>query len=444
MKSSDTIYALASGAGRSGVAILRLSGADVAAIIQTITGRPAPKPRRVVLRPFTDSQGQLIDEGLLIRFIAPHSFTGEDIAEFHTHGSPAVIAAMARALERAGARQAEPGEFTRRAFDNGRMDLTEAEGLADLIDAETQGQHRQALRQMQGGLKDLYENWREGLIDALASIEGEIDFPDELDVPDALSHAAYAPMSNVLGAMEKALSEAGRGERIRAGINIVIIGPPNAGKSTLINRIAQRDAAIVSDEAGTTRDVIDIHLDIGGLPVRLSDTAGLRHTQSHVEAEGVRRAQSRSQSADMRIGVIDGQYPSDGQMLLDILQPGDFLLLNKSDLSRGYVEPTQGVTAFSISALDGNGFDTFHAALEQAVTERFSLTEAAGLTRQRHQACTKRAIDALKRAQSNLAIAPELAGDDVRSALHAIRELAGEADIEAVLDSIFSRFCIGK
>lgn len=439
---TDTIFALSSGAGKAGIAVMRLSGPQTNSVVKALTGWRKLEPRKLHLRTFRDDKKVPIDVGLVALFPGPASFTGEDSAELHTHGSTAVVAALGDALRAAGARQALPGEFSRRAFDNGKMDLTEAEGLADLIDAETEGQRRQAYRQMQGGLRDVYQIWRGALIDALAAIEGEIDFPDEQDVPDALSHAAYKPLEFVIEDMRKALDEAGRSERIRAGIQVAIIGPPNAGKSTLLNRLAGRDAAIVSDEAGTTRDVIDVHMTLAGLPVSFSDTAGLRETENKIEAEGVRRALLRSDDADLRIGVLSADTKGHGRTIAALV-PSDFLVLNKSD--RGPLETDeQGLSIFKLSAKSGAGLDTFISELEKEIQTRFALTEQAGLTRARHKDCTIRAREALIRAQQNLAIAPELAGDDIRSALHAIKELAGEADIEAVLGAIFSRFCIGK
>lgn len=443
MSALDTIFAVSSGAGRAGVCVFRLSGPDTRRIVEALTGRRKPKARYASLETFIGPDQQPIDKGLLIFFKGPASFTGEDSAEFHTHGSEAVIIAMSEAFLKAGARQAGPGEFTRRAFDHGKMDLTEAEGLADLIDAQTDGQRRQAFRQMDGGLRAVYDGWREGLIDALAAIEGEIDFPDEQDVPDALSHAAYEPLSRVILDMERALKDGIRGEKMRSGIHVAILGPPNAGKSTLLNRLAQREAAIVSDQAGTTRDVIEVQVNIAGIPVSVADTAGLRDASDDIEAEGVRRARGRAAEADLRIGVMSGDTLEESGHLTALLQSGDLLLLNKLDQTK-FSGPDGPFKTFAVSAKDGTGFDKFYQALETIIISRFALTENPGLTRARHKDCTERAVSALTRGRGNLASAPELAGDDVRAALHAIKELAGEADIEAVLGAIFARFCIGK
>ena len=439
----DTIFALSSGAGKAGVSVFRVSGPETISLVRTMSSGEIPKARHAALRRFKGPRGGIIDEGLLIFFEGPQSFTGEDCAEFHTHGSPAIVKAMGRAFSLAGLRQAKAGEFTRRAFSNGKLDLTEAEGLADLIDSETEGQRRQALRQMQGGLKDLYEGWRVNLIDALAAIEGDIDFPDEHDVPDALANIAMKPLDETIASMDKALSQAVRGERVRSGVEIVIIGPPNAGKSTLLNYLSGRETAIVSDEAGTTRDVIDVHMEIEGLPVRISDTAGLRFTENKVEAEGVRRALTRSDQADLRIGVISPETLLGASDIMEQLRPGDILIKNKMDIGSVDLESSD-VTVLSASAVTGLGMDDLNNELAALVKARFSLTENAGLTRSRHKTLTLKAIESLRRAKESLLIAPELAGDDVRSALHSIKELAGETDIEAVLGAIFSRFCIGK
>ena len=425
--SGETVFALASAPGRAGVSVIRLSGPEAVAIAQALAG-PRPLPARQAVLRTLKAGGEPIDQAVLIHFPAPGSFTGEDVVELQCHGSPAVIEAVSDALLAAGATPAGPGDFTRRAVENGRMDLTEAEGLMDLIDARTQGQRRQALAQMEGALRDAYEGWREGLLDALAQIEGEIDFADEADVPDALSHAAFPILQGVIDRIDAALARAGRAQAVRSGISIAIIGAPNAGKSTLLNQLAGRDAAITSPVAGTTRDVVEVPLVIAGLPVTLSDTAGLRDTDDAVEGEGVRRAIVRAESADLRIGLVrDGSAEPP-------LQSGDIRLDNVSG------EPGDG----EINALSGAGVDRLLAQLSALITERFAGQESAGLTRARHSRLAEAARDAAASAQARLGTAPELASEDIRRALRSIDELAGRSDIEEVFDRIFSQFCVGK
>lgn len=440
--SAHTIFALATAAGRAGVAVMRISGPDAGAVLRTLTGRSLPAPRIAQLRVLKDREGDKLDETLVLWFPGPGSFTGEDMVELHTHGSAAVVEAVSQELYALGLRQAVAGEFTRRAFENGRLDLTEAEGLADLIDAESEGQRRQALRQMGGGLRDVYEGWRTKTLDALAMVEGEIDFPDEGDVPDALAHRAASGLESLVTELDAALNNSGLGEWIRSGVDIAIIGAPNAGKSSILNRLARRDAAIVSAEAGTTRDIVEVHMHIAGLSIRFSDTAGLRDTDNVVEAEGVRRAKLRARDADLRLGVVD--LTSNNSDVLNALTVDDFVLYNKSDISGASTNENVSHETFYVSAESGAGFDALEAALENEIKTRFALTEQAGLTRARHVECVRSALSAVESASENLSIAPELAGADLRQALHAIKELAGESDIEAVLDRVFSQFCIGK
>ena len=449
-QSMDTIFALASCAGRAGVSVIRISGPDAHKACRALLGGKLPKARRASLRTVkSPDDGSPIDQALVLRFNGPASFTGEDLVELQLHGSTAVVQAVASALFSLGLRQALAGEFTRRAFDNGRMDLTEAEGLADLIDAESEAQRQQAYRQMDGGLRRIYEDWRSQLLDALAAIEGEIDFPDEQDVPDKLSKAAGPGLDLLIDALSKALEDSEAGERIRHGVDVAIIGPPNAGKSTIINSLVKKDAAIVSDEAGTTRDIVEVPIDIAGVPVRLSDTAGLRETESRIEAEGVRRARVRAESADLRVGVIDISDQGPLPDIVDQLSHGDIIVFNKTDLMDGRTPllnvSRETFTVLELSAKDSDqGVAKLSDALEAIITHRYSVREDAGLTRVRHRDCVSRAKEALSNARQNLDIAPELSGEDMRRALHAIKELAGEADIEVVLDRIFSRFCIGK
>ena len=440
---NDTIFSLSSAPGRAGVSVFRVSGEAAGNVLDNLLNSSRPVPRKASLKKLYGGDG-LIDEALVLWMPGPKSFTGEDCVEFHVHGSPAVIEALAMALLQKNCRQALPGEFARRAFENNKMDLTEAEGLADLIDAETQGQRKQAMRQMQGGLRDLYNGWRETLLDALAQIEGEIDFPDEGDIPDGLSHKAYPYLKDAMVSMESSLSGAHRGERVRFGLDITIIGAPNSGKSSIINYLSDRDVAIISNIAGTTRDIIDVQLNLGGLPVRLSDTAGLRDTSDVIEAEGVRRARTRAQESDIRIYVQDSTNGDWDMAALSKLSDLDFVLINKVDLQDLTVPPALKPNYFYVSALTGENLEVFRDALERRVIEMFSPSQDAGLTRARHRNCVERANQAVGSALNHLGAAPELAGDDVRSALQALKELAGEVDIEAVFDRIFSRFCVGK
>ncbi|MAC88400.1 tRNA uridine-5-carboxymethylaminomethyl(34) synthesis GTPase MnmE [Maricaulis sp.] len=437
---NTTVYALATPAGRSGVAVIRLSGGGAGGMLDALAGLPRPQPRMATLRALRDSGGSVMDRGLVLWFPGPGSFTGEDSAEFHVHGGPAVIDAVLSALDEAGAHPAEAGEFTRRAFENEKIDLTEAEGLADLIDAETEGQRVQALSQMSGSLRRLYDGWRDALITAMASIEGEIDFPDEADVPDALSHAAYEPLSELIGSMFEHLDDGRRGERIRTGFSIVLIGAPNAGKSSLLNCLARRDAAIVTDIPGTTRDIVEVQLTLGGFPVVISDTAGLREAVDAIEAEGVRRALDRAEHADLRIGVADARSDEELVDLEGRLTDGDLLVLNKLDL--GSVSERDG--AYRLSAKSGDGVEALEARIEQIVRDRLSAREMPALSRVRHRRAVETALEALSRCRDQLADAPELAGEDARLAVRALESLTGRVDVEDILDRVFSQFCIGK
>lgn len=441
---TDTIFALASAPGRAGVAVIRVSGPASGGVVDGLTGRPRPAPRQAALSRLTDSAGQTIDRGLVLWFPAPASFTGEDCAEFHVHGGSAVLSAMTDALISRGCRPAGPGEFTRRAFESGKMDLTEAEGLADLIDAETDAQRAQALAQMTGALRTLYESWREALIGILAALEGEIDFPDEGDVPDTLALTAGPPLDQLVDALARHLDDDRRGERVRDGFSVALIGAPNAGKSSLLNRLAGRDAAIVTDIPGTTRDIVEVRLVLGGFAVVLADTAGLREATDRVEAEGVRRALARAQDADLRIGVVDVSRETIEDMSAR-LRSGDALVLNKTDLATppgsGW---SSGVAAFAVSAHTGEGLDALEAWLENQVTSRLARRETPALSRARHRQAVSEARARLETARRRLADAPELASAEVQLANRALESLTGRVDVEDVLDRVFSQFCIGK
>lgn len=435
---TDTIYALATAPGRAGVAVMRVSGPRAGAVLEQLTGaRGAPRAAR--LADISGDEG-LIDRGLTLWFPAPGSFTGEDVAEFHVHGGASVIAALGGAFEAANLRQAAPGEFTRRAFEHGKMDLTEAEGLADLVDAETDAQRSQALRQMAGALKEIYSGWRERLLAVTAQVEAEIDFPDEGDVPDALARRAGPELDALMQALQGHLEDAHRGERVRDGFRIALIGPPNAGKSSLLNRLSRREAAIVTEIPGTTRDVVEVHLDLGGYPVIIADTAGLRETADRIEAEGVKRALARAEDADLRIGVADASDPDSAAALTPRLRPQDLLVWNKCDVA-GSELPGEGI---SISALTGDGLEALENRLTGIVIEALGRSGAPSLTRQRHRSGVLRALEALQRGRLRLSDAPELAGEDLRLAARAMAEITGHVDVEDVLGEIFGRFCIGK
>jgi len=443
--STDTIFALSSAPGRAGVSVFRLSGPQCSQVLTTLTQKKLPKPRFASLQTLYTLHNHVLDHPLVFWFPAPKSFTGEDCVELHVHGSQSVIEGVAEVLLGLGLRQAKAGEFTRRAVENNKMDLTEAEGLADLIDAETEGQRHQALQHMDGGLRAIYEEWRNQLLDAMAQIEGEIDFADEADVPDALSHAAYPYLKNCETAMEKALSELGRGEAIRSGLQIAIIGLPNAGKSTLMNHLAQRDVAITSPEAGTTRDVIEANIRLAGLPVTLLDMAGLRETQNIIEAEGVKRALKKGEDAHIRLFILRPELEQDLEKQLRDLsveyQDNDIIYINISSI---YEKTLEGFTTITGNALQGNNLDKLLSYFEAIIENKYTQSDTVGLTRQRHADCVRKALFGVTRAMENLGFAPELSSDDIRAALQALEELAGRSDIEQVFDRIFSRFCIGK
>ena len=462
MTTRETIFALASAPGRAGVAVIRLSGPDAGAILSALVGSPPP-PRVATLRTVRSEDGEPIDQALVMWFPAPASFTGEDVAELHVHGGRAVLAAVSEALLAAGARPAGPGAFSRRAFEGGKLDLTQAEAIADLVDAETEAQRAQALRQLSGALGALTERWRSALIDLMARVEAEIDFPDEGDVADAAaSGLALETMAGVDGLateMTALLDDGRRGERVRDGLTVAIVGAPNVGKSTLLNRLAGHEAAIVADGPGTTRDVVEVHLTLAGQLVGFADTAGLpgedgRSPADPIEAEGVRRALARAEVADLRLGVVDATRPETAAALTDRLRPGDLVWINKSDvmgssaaarlaaLEGFHVEPE--AQRLIGSAASGAGMSALTTALASHVERLAGASEAPALTRARHRLALTRARDALVRAGSRVTDAPELAGEDLRLAARALGEISGRVDVEDVLDRLFAGFCIGK
>ena len=426
----DTIFALATAQGRAGVAVIRISGPGAFDVAHVLIG-DVPAPRLASLRKVRDVDGTIIDEALVLAFSGPASFTGEDVVELHLHGSPAITRAVLRRLGQLDARLAEPGEFTRRALENDKMDLLQVEALGDLISAETEAQRRQAMRGYDGAFTARIEKWRTDLIRAAALIEATIDFADE-DVPVDVSPEVEQLLSGVRRDIQTELSGFDAAERVRSGFEVAIVGAPNAGKSTLLNALARREAAITSHHAGTTRDVIEVQMDLGGLPVTLLDTAGLRDTDDEVEAEGVARAKSRAAAADIRVFLSDG---SDTLPLAP--EPDDVVLAPKADLRSDDVPAVSGKT--------GTGVQDLMDRLSVALADRAS---GAGLaTQERHRIALSAAQADLSAAMAKVENGPDLydiAAEDIRIATRALAVLIGRVDVEHLLDEVFASFCLGK
>jgi tRNA modification GTPase len=479
----ETIFALSSGRPPAAIAVVRVSGTRAGAALKALIGK-LPEPRKAALAQVRGPVGDVIDQALVLWFPAPHSETGEDVAELQLHGGRAVIAGVLSALSHIeGLRPAEAGEFTRRAFENGKLDLTAVEGLADLVMAETEGQRRQAFRQMTGALGNRAERWRSQLIQALALVEARIDFSDEADVPQDLVTPALQIARTLEGEIASSLADGRRGERLREGLVVAIAGPPNAGKSTLLNRIAKREAAIVSPHAGTTRDVIEVHLDLDGLPVTVLDTAGIRETDDPVEREGVTRARTRAAGADLVLWVVDAAESARlSQAELRPTSPSTWLIRNKIDTlqrdnkrnesSKQYIgkneqnfltnKPLKNMVSerltkrnelefstneliFDTSALTGEGFDGLLAGLARYAADFLSGAESGLVTRERHRRALEDALAALRRAlAADLAVREDLLAEELRTVARALGRLTGRVDVEDILDVIFRDFCIGK
>ncbi len=441
-----TIFALSSGAGRAGVAVIRLSGPHAAEVLEALCGR-LPEPRRASLRAINDPLTKIpIDRGLVLWLPGPASFTGEDTAELHVHGGRAVVKALLGALASVpGCRPAEPGEFARRAFANGRIDLTAAEGLADLIDAETEAQRRQALAQSSGVLAKLYEGWRNELIEASALVAAAIDFSDEADVSGQAVRDADAIAQSLQQKLRRHLDDGHRGEILRDGFRVVLAGPPNAGKSSLLNALARRDAAIVSEEAGTTRDVIEVRLDLDGMPVIVADTAGLRPEAEAgaVEREGMRRTLEWAQGANLVLWLDDGRPGAESREL----EPGTTSatvrrVRTKADLMVNE-ELEAGILA--LSAKTGAGLDELQWLIAEAARDAVGTTgEDALLTQARHRHLVTTAVASLEEYLASPAGELELRAEDLRRAGDALGRITGRIDVEEVLGAVFGRFCIGK
>lgn len=446
---TDTIFAPATAPGRAAVAVVRLSGPDARAALSRLGGgRPAP--RRASLRRLVDADGRTLDQALVLWLPGPGSYTGEDSAELHLHGGPAVVAGVLEALAKMGLRLAEPGEFTRRAFENNRLDLAQAEGVADLIEAETEAQRRQALNQLDGALGRARDAWRADLVEALSLFEAAVDFPDE-DLPADIARRARPALARLLEALGEAVAGVRRAEQVRDGYAIALVGVPNAGKSTLLNALARREAAIVTPTPGATRDIIEVPLRLAGYKVVLADTAGLRDAVDPVEVEGVRRARVRAEAADLRLWVVDGAGPADrGVAPPGVLKAGDLCLISKSDLPAGDAvtqalaeAAALGLESHRLSAHRGEDVAALEAVLADRAASALGSHEPPAATRLRHAALLSEAIQRLESAVA-MAGDPELAAEDVRLAARALDRITGRIGPEDVLDRIFATFCIGK
>ncbi len=427
----DTIFALATARGKAGVAVIRISGPQAHRAAARLGGGDVPA-RGMTLRGLRDETGAALDEGLILTFSAPASFTGENVAELQVHGSMAGVAGVLAALGRIeGLRLAEPGEFTRRALENGKLDLAQVEGLADLIDAETEAQRKQAHALLEGALGRLAEGWRGDLIRAAALIEAVIDFADE-EVPADVTPEVKALIDRVEADLRAQTAGVKMAERIREGFEVAIIGAPNAGKSTLLNALAGREAAITSEHAGTTRDVIEVRMDLAGLPVTLLDTAGLRDTEDAVEGMGIALARKRAEAADLRVFLAE-----DDEELEVAFRPGDIRARPKAD--------RRGDKTRAVSGLTGEGLDWLTAEIGETLSDR---SASAGLaTRDRHRAAMERALASLSAARSVLEVGPDMydiAAEELRNAIRALESLVGRIDVENLLDEIFASFCLGK
>lgn len=434
----DTIFALSSGRLPSGVAVLRISGPQTRFTVETICGK-LPNPRKAVYCHFKDTLGDVLDSGLVLFFEGPKSFTGEDCAEFHIHGGIAVVEKFLETLsEFKNCRLAEAGEFTRRAFANGKMDLTMAEGLADLISSETETQRRLAQQVASGVQRNLYMEWRQKIIQARAFIEAELDFADEGDVPGSVSDRVWREMESLAELIQKHIEDGKRGAMLRDGFHVVIIGAPNAGKSSLMNLLAARDVAIISDEAGTTRDLLEVKLNLNGVATYVTDTAGIRETEGIVEKIGIQRARDKATEADLILYIEDASDP----VSVDTFEfnAEKWSIGNKIDLISTGVKNYN----YAISTKNGEGINTLLQNLSATITERTKLQNDVAPTRRRHIDLLNNCKREIQTAYSNNALPLELRAENLRHASQYLGRITGDVDVEDILDVVFSQFCIGK
>ena len=436
---TDTIYALSSGAGKGGVAVIRVSGSMVREICSRMVGLDNPTPRYAYFKPIKGIHGQIIDHSLILFFEGPHSFTGEDIVEFQVHGGTGVISAVFETLSSfAETRPAERGEFSRRAVVYGKMDLTEAEGLMDLIDAQTEQQRRQALTQMEGKLGSLYENWRHMLVRNMAYLEAFIDFPEE-DIPPEKLALIDEQTQELIEVIEKHLDDNSKGQRLRDGFQIALVGVPNVGKSSLMNALTNKDIAIVSCIAGTTRDVVEAHLDVAGFPVILADTAGLRDQADEIETEGIRRAVRKAEESDLILYVQDlAHYPHTDNLPTALKHIPTYTIWNKCDVYSD-IQVTDG---FLISAKTGFGIPQLWEKITDYLKSEFSPTDTGTITRERYRTALNMCLDNLRHALN--AVELELKAEDLRLAARSLGRITGRIETDELLDVIFRDFCIGK
>jgi len=429
---------------------VRISGPDAERALRRLAGKP-PRPREAALRILRSADDRILDQALVLWFPGPRSYTGEDCAELHLHGGRAVVEAVLSELAALGLKPAEPGEFTRRAFQNGKLDLSQAEAVADLVDAETEAQRYQALDQLDGALGRKYEAWRQQLVDALAYLEAAIDFPDE-DLPEDVAARARPPIEALERDLAAALADAARGERVRDGWRIAVVGAPNAGKSSLFNALVRREAAIVTEQPGTTRDVIEASLVLDGYRVLLADTAGVRETADIIEAEGVRRARAWAQDAAVRLWVVDASA-EDGSWreAQAVVAPGDILVLNKSDRPRGRDGEDagawaagHGVETLEVSVRKELGLNALEDRIRGRLVDALTGAEFPAVTRERHRLRLTEAHEHIQRGLLALDRGPELAAEDLRLAARSLGRVAGRVDAEDILDVVFANFCIGK
>ncbi len=442
-----TIYALSSGPGISGIAVIRLSGKDTRTVIEKLTNKQLPKPRIAIRQKFIKiNSNELIDEGILLWFPAPKSYTGEDMAEFHIHGSKAVIEAMHSSISMIeGCRLADPGEFTRLAFQNGKIDLLKAESVADLISSETEIQRQQAIKIMSGKSSYKFISLREKLLKTLSNVEAKIDFPEE-DLPSNILKNIHIEIKIIREDIEKILNDQKVGERIREGFKIAIIGPTNAGKSSLLNYLSNRDVAIVSEIAGTTRDVIEAHLNLDGYPVIISDTAGIRDAKNEIEKKGIKLALKQAENADLILLVIEPKTGEFSQFLTKLIKKKSILVINKIDLGVGQInKEVKKFDSIQISIKEEKNLNKLIKLIKNNLKNKFISSDNIYITRQRHRINLEKCVESLKNFEEKYSIEDfDKAAEDLRLATRYLGMIVGKVDVEEILGSIFSDFCIGK